>query len=108
MVWSDRFDLGDDEVSEPSANTPRWVNHIALEAESLQELFAAKDRLDSAGVEVIGVTDHEIIKSIYFFDPNGFRVELTTRTVPDSVMDAHAATAHDALADWVREKRALR
>ena len=29
-----------------------------------------KARLEAAGVEVLGVTDHHIFKSIYFFDPN--------------------------------------
>jgi catechol 2,3-dioxygenase-like lactoylglutathione lyase family enzyme len=98
------FDLGDDETSQPSPNTPAWVNHIALEVGSIDEVVEAKRRLEAAGVEVLGVTDHEIIKSIYFFDPNGFRVELTVPTVPQSVMDRHAVTAHGELERWVREK----
>ena len=53
---------------------------------------------------MLGVTDHEIVKSIYFFDPNGFRVELTVPTVPQSVMDDHAAAAHGELARWVEDK----
>ena len=34
----------------------------------------------------------------------GFRVELTTPTVPQSVLDAHARTAHAQVASWSREK----
>ena len=98
------FDLGDNQKSLPSPNTPGWVNHIALEVGSIEEVLSAKNRLEAAGVKVIGITDHEIIKSIYFFDPNGFRVELTTKTVPQSVMDHHAARAHVDLQDWAREK----
>jgi catechol-2,3-dioxygenase len=71
------FDLGDDVAAEPSPNTPAWVNHIALRVDSPETLRAAKARLEAAGVEVIGVTDHHIIESIYFFDPNGIRLELT-------------------------------
>lgn len=95
------FDLGDDRSAEPSSNTPGWVNHIALEVASLDELNAAKGRLENEGVEVIGITDHDIIKSIYFFDPNGFRVELTTRTVSDI---RESAAAHRQLQAWNAEK----
>lgn len=98
------FDLGDDEASLPSPNTPAWVNHIALEVGSLDEVTEAKKRLEAAGVQVLGITDHEIVKSIYFFDPNGFRVELTVPTVPQAVMDAHAEAAHGELESWIREK----
>lgn len=98
------FDLADNETALPSPNTPAWVNHIALEVGSIDELVEARKRLEAAGVQVLGITDHEIIKSIYFFDPNGFRVELTVPTVPQSVMDDHAKRAHDELERWVREK----
>ena len=96
------FDLGDGTSSEPSPNTPSWVNHIALEIGSLTELHAARERLEAAGVKVIGVTDHRIIKSIYFFDPNGFRVELTVKTVADI---REAQSARSQLDAWTREKR---
>ena len=68
------FDLGDDVAALPSPNTPAWVNHIALRVDSVgRRCCAAKARLEAAGVEVLGVTDHHIIESIYFFDPNGIR-----------------------------------
>jgi glyoxylase I family protein len=100
------FDLGDDAIAEPSPNTPAWVNHIALRVESLEALHAAKARLQAAGVEVLGVTDHHIIESIYFFDPNGLRLELTVPTASAETMARHAQEAHVAVASWSREKRA--
>lgn len=102
------FDLGDDVKAEPSPNTPAWVNHIALRVDSTDDLHAAKARLEAAGVEVLGVTDHHIIESIYFFDPNGIRVELTTPTVSAAEMDGHAQHAHADLAEWDVRKAALR
>lgn len=102
------FDLGDDTASLPSPNTPAWVQHIALRVDSMADLQAAKARLEAAGVPVLGVTDHHIIGSIYFFDPNGLRLELTTPTVPAAVMDAHAANAHEALAAWTADRLAAR
>ena len=102
------FDLGDDVSALPSPNTPAWVNHIALQVDSLDRLMALKARLEEAGVDVLGVTDHHIVKSIYFFDPNGFRVELTVRTVSDAEMKSHARVAHADLAKWVTDKAQLR
>jgi len=100
------FDLGDDVKAEPSPNTPSWVNHIALRVDSVAELRAAKARLEAAGVEVVGVTDHHIIESIYFFDPNGLRLELTTPTVDAAAMEQLARIAHAEVQTWTREKRA--
>ncbi|WP_434106192.1 VOC family protein [Paraburkholderia caffeinilytica] len=98
------FDLDDGAAAEPSPNTPAWVNHIALRVDSQSALFAAKARLEALGVAVLGVTDHHIINSIYFFDPNGLRVELTTPTVGEDVMEAHATEAHSLLREWNAEK----
>ena len=57
-------------------HTPDWVQHIAFKVDSVQGLEDAKARLVAAGIDVVGVTDHTIFKSIYFFDPNGHRLEL--------------------------------
>ena len=102
------FDLGDDAVAQPSPNTPAWVNHIALRVDSVEALRAAKARLEAAGVEVLGVTDHHVIESIYFFDPNGIRLELTVPTASAEAMALQAQEAHGAVAVWTREKRAKR
>ena len=98
------FDLGDYVAAEPSPNTPSWVNHIALRVDSVQALAEAKARLEAAGVEVLGITDHHIIESIYFFDPNGIRLELTTETLAEGEADEFKASAHDELARWNKEK----
>jgi catechol 2,3-dioxygenase-like lactoylglutathione lyase family enzyme len=102
------FDLGDDEAPLPSPNTPSWVNHIALQVPDEQHLLAAKARLENAGVEVLGVTDHKIIHSIYFFDPNGLRVELTTWAVDQAYMEREALVARSRLDAWTRQKRQRR
>ena len=100
------FDLGDDTAAAPSPNTPAWVTHFALRVSSRLELMQAKARLEAAGVEVIGITDHHIIESIYFFDPNGIRLELTVPTVPATEMQRLAEHAHADLRAWVTEKAA--
>jgi len=102
------FDLGDDTAAAPSPNTPGWVNHLALRVASRQALLHAKQRLESAGIEVLGVTDHHILDSIYFFDPNGLRLELTTPTVSDATMAQFARRAHAELQAWTSAKAARR
>lgn len=100
------FDLGDGKAAEPSPNTPAWVNHIAFTMDSLKELHAMKERLETHGVEVIGVTDHHIVRSIYFMDPNGIRLELTVPTATEAEMEEYAAEAHELLNAWTWDKRA--
>ena len=57
------------------ANTPQWVQHLALRVPDEKTLMAYKAKLEKLGIEVLGPTDHTICKSIYFFDPNGIRLE---------------------------------
>jgi catechol 2,3-dioxygenase-like lactoylglutathione lyase family enzyme len=98
------FDLGDGQRAEPSPNTPAWVNHIALRLGSLEELDFMQRRLQDAGVDVVGVTDHHFVKSIYFSDPNGFRVEFTVPVGSKAQHDEYNAEAHKKLAEWSRLK----
>lgn len=98
------FDLGDDVACAPSPNTPAWVNHIALRVDTVEELEQMKARLLAHGVEVVGVTDHHIFKSIYFFDPNGVRLELSAQLASALQMKAESASVHERLAEWTRRK----
>jgi glyoxylase I family protein len=100
------FDLGDNQIAEPSPNTPAWVNHIALQVPNEAALLAARERLTDAGVKVLGITDHGIIHSIYFFDPNAFRVELTCWAVDGQYMAKEKQDARKKLDAWTQEKRA--
>jgi glyoxylase I family protein len=100
------FDLGDGVKPDPSPNTPSWVNHLALEMETEEELVAAKQRLQDAGVQVLGITDHHVIHSIYFFDPNGIRLELTVKAIEEEEMKRLGSNARQQLDSWTAEKAA--
>ena len=89
-------------------NTPPWVQHLALEVESVDTLLAAKARLQADAIEVIGPTDHTIFKSIYFFDPNGHRLELTANTATAEMMRKLDQVKYEMLEEWSRTKRAPR
>ena len=102
------FDLGDDEAALPSPNTPSWVNHVAFRVNTPAELESMKTRLLSHGVEVIGVTDHHVFKSIYFFDPNGVRLELSAQVADEFQMLQESRTAHARLHEWTERKQQWR
>ena len=54
---------------------PVGFDHVAFTVDGKEALFALKDKLEAAGVEVQGVVDHGIVWSIYFFDPNNIPLE---------------------------------
>ena len=89
-------------------NTPPWVQHIAFEVESLDALTASKARLEAAGLDVLGPVDHGIFDSIYFFDPNGHRLELACNKGGEHLRRRAHAVAEDMLAEWTKTKRAPR
>ena len=102
------FDLGNDEAAEPSPNTPAWVNHISFRVDSQQSLRDMKARLEAHGVEVLGITDHHIFHSIYFFDPNGLRLELTAQLADEFQMLQESRDTHARLAEWTARKEQWR
>lgn len=89
-------------------NTPAWVQHIAFEVEDQAAMMRAKAKAEAAGLEVVGPTDHTIFKSIYFFDPNGHRLELVANTQTQEQIDELRRVAPDMLEEWSRTKKAPR
>jgi catechol 2,3-dioxygenase-like lactoylglutathione lyase family enzyme len=87
-------------------NTPAWVQHLALEIDSMDELLAAKARLQADGIDVIGPTNHTIFQSIYFFDPNGHRLELSVNTATKEMKDKLDAVKWDMLNEWAETRQA--
>ena len=100
------FDLGHGRAPTPMPDTPRWVQHFAMEVASIDEVEAMRNRLKAAGIEVVGLVDHDFIRSIYFFDPNGLRLEVTARTETQGFLDRARGEAHGLLRDWTAFKRA--
>jgi catechol 2,3-dioxygenase-like lactoylglutathione lyase family enzyme len=87
-------------------NTPAWVQHLALEVETMDELLAAKASLEAAGIDVLGPTNHTIFKSIYFFDPSGHRLELACNTATPEMMQKLDDVKWDMLNEWAVTKKA--
>lgn len=112
------LDAGDDNVlaffelpTKPTMsrdpNTPTWVQHIAFKVKDMQTLLDYKTHLEANGVDVLGVTDHSVFHSIYFFDPNGHRLELAA---PDAAEQSKLKKLDEVkwamLEEWSKTKRA--
>ena len=89
-------------------NTPEWVQHIAFKLESFAELTAMQAKLEDHGLDVLGPINHGIFDSIYFFDPNGHRLELVANTQTQEQVDELKRVAPAMLEEWSRTKKAPR
>ena len=82
-------------------------NHIAFQVDGMGELERWADWLRGQGLELRGPINHkDMIASIYFHDPSGLRLELTTPLEPD--WNNHVEHARTDLASWERWKAEAR
>ena len=102
------FELPTKEPMDRDRNTPEWVQHIAFEVGSYDELLAAKQHIEAEGVDVLGPTNHGIFQSIYCFDPNGHRLELVANTSTPEQIEELKRVAPDMLEEWSRTRKAPR
>lgn len=90
----------------PAVSHPAYeiFDHIALQAETREQVDHWHEWLTGQGVEVVGPTDHGgLIYSIYFRDPNGLRLEITYPTDPD--WNRHSEKGLADLNMWKEGKR---
>ena len=100
------FELPNSPAMGRDTNTPDWVQHIAFKVDDIAALESAKAQLQAAGIEVIGPTNHTIFKSIYFFDPNGHRLELACDVGTPEMYQKLDDVKWDMLNEWDATKRA--
>lgn len=101
------FELPEQPSMGRDEKTPAWVQHIAFEVEARDDLVEVKERLEAEGVDVVGITDHTLFQSIYFFDPNGHRIELAWNDpAGQEAAEKLKAIRADMLEEWTRTRRA--
>lgn len=100
------FELPNSPAMGRDENTPAWVQHLALKVATVDELVQTKGRLEAAGIEVIGPTNHTIFKSIYFFDPNGHRLELAADVGTPEMYRQLDDVKWPMLEEWARTRKA--
>jgi catechol 2,3-dioxygenase-like lactoylglutathione lyase family enzyme len=105
--WVAFFDVST-EAEVVQERNPDWAQHLALEVDSLEVLAEKKARLEAHGLDVLGPVDHGFIQSIYFYDPNGHRLELAARTHGPGELKKYAAEAREVVEQWtIRKKEEL-
>jgi catechol 2,3-dioxygenase-like lactoylglutathione lyase family enzyme len=102
------FELPNQPEMGKDPNTPAWVQHIAFEVSDLDALLAAKAHIEAQGIDVVGPTFHGIFRSIYFFDPNGHRLELACNIGSPEQYAELKRVAPLMLAEWSETKKAPR
>ena len=100
------FELPHQPAMSKDPNTPAWVQHIAFEVFDVNALLAARAHIEAQGVDVLGPTYHGIFRSIYFFDPNGHRLELACNIGTPEQYAELRALAPLMLDEWTATKRA--
>ena len=78
-------------------------DHLSLALPDEDALHALRSRLKEAGCEVTDVVDHDIMRSIYFTDPNGIALEASWWTLdvtgrPSDLRDEHVFADPDPVA----------
>lgn len=91
------FDIFDGQGNMLAEDAPDWLHHLALMVDSEQALLGMKERLQSFGVDVIGPVKHTVMSSIYFFDPNGHRLEFVWEHDCEDILKNDSLEAHQKL-----------
>lgn len=76
-------------------------HHVALEVSTKDEVLQFKARVEEAGLETLEI-DHGYCYSVYFHDPNGMQVEITSNVEKtEEIMSKHRANAKEDLEKWL-------
>ncbi len=102
------FELPNSPPMGKDPNTPEWVQHIAMKLASYDDLMEAKSKLEAAEIDVLGPINHGLFDSIYFFDPNGHRLEFAANKGTDEDIARARAVADEMLEEWSKTKKAPR
>ena len=93
------------ERAQPSHPCYNVFDHFAMQVDGPEDVKRWHGWLKQNGVDVVGPALHNgLIMSIYFYDPNGLRLEITTPLDPD--WNNHVDNAYADLDLWVNAKKA--
>lgn len=79
--------------------------HIAFEVSGEKQLSEWREHLAAHDVET-SMIDHGFLKSIYFYDPNGIRLEITSKTdAYESTMEEEQHDIRERIRSWTEKTR---
>lgn len=112
------FDIGSHDIARPNyiaffevRNRPgddfhfkkQWGMdpHLAMGVSNHNDLAVWRQRLQARGIEVEGPISHDIFTSIYFHDPNGYRLEFSAQNDDELQLFVRSrAEAHALVRNW--------
>ena len=101
------FDEPDTATEDSFKRKDSFDVHLALEAESYEDMLAWQEHIRQSGKSCLGPLDHGFVKSVYMYDPNGLQVEITCKT-PDyvAILAEDAAQVEEQMLRWTEKTRA--
>ncbi len=103
------FDSPDGATPEQFERAAGFERHVAFLVNTEEELLQWQKRIQAAGVNCHGPTDHGICKSIYMYDPNGLQTEILVRAPNyDRLMAAEQKVALENVRKWNARTRAAK
>lgn len=100
------FDQPDRATPESFTRKDSFDMHIALEADSYQDMIAWQKRINSQGKSCLGPIDHGFVQSVYMYDPNGIQVEITSKAPGyEKILAEETAHVDDIMAAWTKKTR---
>ncbi|HEX9258529.1 MAG TPA: VOC family protein [Acidimicrobiales bacterium] len=106
---TDRVELGVTHAGSAGGPVPGGtMQHVAFAVDTLDDLYAMRDRIRSRGIIVLGPINHGMCQSIYFAGPEGLSLEVATgasidaRAWIDPEVQALAGIDDDELARYLK------
>lgn len=97
------FDVADEVHGQDFDFKRQWGMdlHFAMKVRDCDAINAWRDRLQELGVQFDGPVDHGVCTSLYFHDPNGYRLEFMAMNAENAESwEEHKREAHDSLKAW--------
>lgn len=79
------------DFAQPKQDYRYKATHTAWRVETREQLLDCRQKVEAAGIQLNYQIRHEIIESIYFFDPNGYSIEITWQARPFTGLDIEDA-----------------
>lgn len=79
------------DFAQPKEDYRYKATHTAWRVETREQLLACREKVEAAGIQLNYQIRHEVIESIYFFDPNGYSIEITWQARPFTQLDIEDA-----------------
>ena len=101
------FDAPDNAPDDALSRKHSFDVHVAFEVADEAELLAMQKRILEKGKTCLGPVDHDFVRSMYMYDPNGIRVEITCRTDKhDAILMEEGEKADEIMKDWTSRTKA--